>query len=212
MSSDSPSPLRPPIRITPTVKIALMAWVVLGIGAYVLSSINSAPTKVHDDDGKSIDGAAIRPDSSDSGRSELLVELEAAREESRQLAERLNRLETGVDTAPVNKRQSSTAKSEQAVQKARLVALTAEVNSVTADLGKLKKLQSEWTALEAKLLNGEAGRRISGSPQHLQLVIDLWQRERPSSDSIVQWESELSALSESIIDPTAEQTTIEITE
>ena len=32
------------------------------------------------------------------------------------------------------------------------------------------------------MLKGAAGSRIVGSPEHLQLVVDIWQRERPSAE------------------------------
>ena len=44
MSSDSPSLLRFKEKITPTIRMVVFTWVVLGIGGYVLLSINSANT------------------------------------------------------------------------------------------------------------------------------------------------------------------------
>ncbi len=214
MSSDSPSPLRPRFGVSPTMRITLLAWLVVAIGGYTLLSGNSAnPANVRHDDENTIPKIpADLPNNIDAGNPELLAELEAAREESRRLTERINRLENGVGGSAGNNEQPQVAKSDRAVQKAKLVALTAEVNSATVYLGKLRKLQTGWRALEATLLNGEAGRKISGSPQHLQLVVDLWQRERPSSDRIVQWESELNALSDTISQPASEQATITITD
>ena len=213
MSSDSPSQLRPRFAVTPTMKIVVLAWLVLVIGGGFLFSINNSNTAVvRDNENKTSKSPADLPGNVDSGSPELSAELEAAYEEVRRLTEQINRQKPGVGGAPGINEPTRFAKSEQAVQKANLVALTAEVNSVAAYLSKLKKLQTDWAAFEATLLNGEAGRRISGSPKHLQLVVDLWQRERPSAERIGQWESELTVLSEPISQPSADQATIAITE
>ena len=95
MSTDSPSSLRPRFVVTPTMRITLLAWGVVLIGAFVLHSINSANTTALRDDvnitKKGLDDLII---DRESGRTELQADLGDAREESRVLTERINHLET----------------------------------------------------------------------------------------------------------------------
>ncbi|GEM_PF-1441076 len=213
MSTDSPSTLRPRFLITPTVKIAFLAWALLFIGAFVLYEINSTHTAALRDDmnttRKSLDD--LRADR-ESGNPELQAELNQAREESRSLSDRINQLESSLGQESIVSPEQSLTASELAVQKANAAKHHALANAAVRDLGKLKTLQMEWAALEAKLMNGQEGARLAGSAKHLQRVTDVLHQERPTAEQIVEWESRLTPLTEPFTLAAAESTPVAITE
>lgn len=213
MSVDWPWLLRYKEKITPAVQLGCLAWVFLTVGAYGLYSINSArPTPLPDavNNPPKSPGDVRPPHASDSP--ELQTDLDRANrqlsiltQENRELASQLER------EGEVNRRNSIT-ESQLAVTKAKTAALAAQAKTAAFDLGKIKQFQTDWAALEASLLKGEAGRRIVASPEQLQLVVDIWQRERPSADTIAGWETELNALTQPITQVTPDQATISITD
>ena len=114
------------------------------------------------------------------------------------LSERLSRLETTLNQGGEVDEKISLSKSARAVQKVKAAALSTQAKAANRDMTTLKSLQAEWTALETSLLETDSGRRIVGSPKHLERVIELWGHERPSVDQMVEWETQLSALTEPI--------------
>ena len=108
--------------------------------------------------------------------------------------------------------QGSLTESELAVRKANAAKHAAIANAAMRDMGKLKNLQREWAALEAILMNGQAGNRIAGSAKYFPLVVDIWQRKRPTAEQIVDWEDELNPLTEPLTQAASESTTISITD
>ena len=104
------------------------------------------------------------------------------------------------------------AQIERAVRQARLAELSAQSNAAARHLGKLKSLQSEWGALEADLLQGDAGRRIAASSEHFRLASDVLQRERPTAQQIAHWEQQLNALAEPVADAASGNKTIAVTD
>lgn len=213
MSSDSPSLLRFKEKITPTIRMAIFTWVVLGIGGYVLMSINSANTTALRDDmiktEKSLN--ALRTDH-ESGNPELQAEFDRARQELSSLTDRITRMESAVGGKTGISDRGNLTQSELAVRKADAAKHAAIANAAVRDLGKLKNLQMEWAALEATVTNGQAGNRIAGSAKHFPMVVDIWQRKRPTAEQIVDWESELTPLTEPLTQAGAESSTISITD
>ncbi len=134
--------------------------------------------------------------------------------ETESLAQRISRLETalGNDISDRVVERTSVSKSERAVQKVKAASLAADAATAIRHFGKLKKLQTNWAALEAALLQSDSGRRIAGNPKQLQLVFDIWQRSRPSAEQMVQWERQLTALTEVIDDNASDETVISITD
>lgn len=197
MSSGSPSTLRPRVPLTPGLKTGIVAWVVLMIGAFVLSSINSSKTEALRVDvnqtRKSIED--LRTDH-EIGNPQLQSDLNLAREESRSLTERINQLESALGEDSVVSIERDLTKSELAVQRANAAKHQATAGAVVRDLGKLKSLQMEWAAFESQFLTGPAGCRVAGSVKHLEQVVELLQKERPTAEKIVEWESQLNPLVE----------------
>jgi len=86
-------------------------------------------------------------------------------------------------------------KSRQAVEHAKVAVLHAEVTTSRDRLQKLKNLHASWTARQGSLLTGDPGKRIAGSPTHLDLVAGLLSRERPTDADLLKWEVQLESLS-----------------
>ena len=213
MSSDSPSLLRFKEKITPTIRMAVFTWAVLGIGGYVLMSINSANTTALRDDmnktNKSLN--ALRTDH-ESGNPELQAEFDRARQGLSLATDRITRMESALGGETGISDRGSVTQSELAVRKADAAKHAAIANAAVRDLGKLKKTQTEWAALEATLMNGQAGNRIAGSAKHFPLVVDIWQRQRPTVEQIGNLERELNPLTELLTQAATESTTISITD
>ncbi len=213
MSSDSPSLLRFKEKITPTIRMAVFTWAVLGIGGYVLMSINSAnTTAVRDDVINAKKGLDDLIEDHKSGRTEIQEKFDDARKDSSDLTERITRMESALGGETGISDRGNLTQSELAVRKADAAKHAAIANAAVRDLGKLKKTQTEWAALEATLSNGQAGNRIAGSNKHFPMVVDIWQRQRPKAEQIVDWESELTPLTEPLTQAGAESTTFAITD
>ncbi len=213
MSLDIPSLLRFREKISPTIRMAVFTWVVLGIGGYMLMSINSANTSaLRHDMIKTNNGLnALRTDH-DSGNPELQSRLDRTQQQLNLVTDRITRLESALGGETGISDRGSLTQSELAVQKANAAKHAATANAAVRDLGKLKKLQIEWAALEATLTNGQAGKRIAGSAKHFPIVLDIWQRQRPTVEQIVNWESELTPLAETFTQAGADSTTPSITD
>lgn len=213
MSLNSQSLLRFKQKITPTVRLAFLMWGVLGIGGYMLMSINSTNTTVlRDDINKTRESLNDLRADHESGDPEMLSELDRARQELSVVTDRITHMESALGGQSRISDLSNLAQSEQAVLKANTAKHSATANAAVRDLGKLKDLQMEWAVLDAALMNGPAGHRIAGSAKHFPLVVDLWQSERPTAEQIVDWERELDPLTEPLLQAAADSTTIAITE
>ena len=207
MSGDSPVPMRSRLIITPAVRVMFLIWIVVLIGAYVLYSMYDAKTNaIREDVTKTQKGLVGLQSQVDAGRPEQ------ASQETESLAQRISRLETALGNDSGIVERTSISKSERAVQKVKAASLAADAATASRHLDKLKKLQSDWAALEAALLQSDSGKRIAGSPKQLQLVFDIWQRARPSAEQMVQWERQLTALTEVIDDNAADADVISITD
>ena len=213
MSSNSPSLLRSPFSVTPTMRITLFAWGIVMIGAFLLHSINSAnTTALRDDVIKTQEGLANLKTEHEAGSPELQSELNQARMESSLVSERIARLESALGGESSIADRSSLTQSELAVRKADAAKHTAIANAAVRDLGKLKNLQTEWAAIEGTLMNGQAGNRIAGSAKHLSTFVDIQQRQRPTAEQMVDWEAELNPLTEPFTQGAPESIMISITD
>ncbi len=199
--------------MTPGLRIGILAWGVLVIGAFVLYSINNSKTDaLHSDMKKTWDNLyAIRSDF-DSSKPEILSMLNQLRAESSLLTERINELESALGEASTKKVERDLTKSELAVQRANAAKHESMANAVVSDLGKVKSLQVEWTALESALLHESAGSRIAGSAKHLEQFVEIMQQVRPTADQIAEWESQLNPLMEPFAQSNSESTPVVITE
>ena len=213
MSSGSPSTLSARFPLTPGLRIGILAWGVLLIGAFVQYSINNSKTEaLHIDVKKTWDNLhAIRSDY-DSSKPEILTMLNQLRAESSLLTERINELESALGEASTKKVERDLTMSELAVQRANAAKHESIANDVVSDLGKLKSLQAEWTALESALLHESAGCRIAGSAKHLERFIEILQQVRPTAEQIAEWESQLNPLMEPFAQANSESTPVVITE
>jgi hypothetical protein len=213
MSSGSPSTLRPRFPLTPGLKIGIVAWVVLMIGAFVLSSINSSKTEaLHDDVNqarKSIEDLWI---DHKSGNPEMKKALTDIRHDCGSLTERISQLESALGEDSVVSLERDLTKSKLAVQRANAAKHEAIANAVIRDLGKLKSLQTEWATLESQFLNGPVGGRVAGSIKHLEQVVELLQKERPAAEKIVEWESQLNPLVEPFTQVGSDSSIVAITD
>jgi len=85
-------------------------------------------------------------------------------------------------------------KSRQAVELAKVAVLHSEVTTTRERVQKLKTLHAAWTARQGSLLIADSGKRIAGSPTHLDLVAGLLSRERATDGDLLQWELQLESL------------------
>ena len=119
MSSDSPSLLRFKEKITPTIRMAVFTWAVLGIGGYVLMSINSAnTTAVRDDVINAKKGLDDLIEDHKSGRTEIQEKFDDARKDSSDLTERITRMESALGGETGISNRGNLTRSELAVRKA----------------------------------------------------------------------------------------------
>ena len=207
MSANSPIPIRPRFTLTPAVRKVGILWLALAVGAIVLYSIYDTKTTAPHDDGpetpKGIAGLQVEVATDHSKQSSPEIE---------SLAQRLSLLETALGNDSGIAARASVTKSERAVQKVKAASLAADAATATRHLGKLKKLQTDWAALEAALLQSDSGRRIAGNPKQLKLVFEIWQRSRPSAEQMVKWERQLTALTEVVEDNPSDETVVSITD
>lgn len=195
------------------MRIMVLVWLILVVGAFVLHSMNEARTAALREDLQNTNSsiAGLRSDV-EAGRPQLQAELDRARQESTALAERLVRLETVLgDEGGLDERVDE-AQSERAVRQAKLADLAAQGEAASRHLGKLKSLQTDWAATEAAVLRGEPGRRIAASPEHFAVAMDIFLRERPTAQQIVRWEQQLTALTAPVTQAAADKTVIAITD
>lgn len=203
MSSDSKSDIQPKVIVTPFWKTVIQSWVFVGILAFLTWTQYSRDVMWGIFTGETPKSTSRK--SADSGQSNQ----SQSTADSNTLQERVSRLESVRNLSGESDERNSISKSTQAVQKAKAAALFSQAKAATRDLTALKSMQAEWTALEASLLRTDSGKRIVGSPKHLERVLELWGRDRPSVDQIVEWETQLSALTEPI-SSTDEKATISV--
>lgn len=84
--------------------------------------------------------------------------------------------------------------SKSAVERAQTAVLVAEIKGSRERLRKVKALEAAWQAQTPTVTGGDSGRRIAASPSHLKPAFDLLERERPTADRLLQWETQLEAL------------------
>ncbi|MBL8826770.1 MAG: hypothetical protein JNM18_07265 [Planctomycetaceae bacterium] len=89
---------------------------------------------------------------------------------------------------------ASLAESKQAVQRAQAAGLTVQIKAHRERIQKLKAMDAAWQVKAPALLTGEAGRRIVASPPHWEIAQTVWERDRPTTEQLLQWEVQLEAL------------------
>ena len=89
---------------------------------------------------------------------------------------------------------SSVAESGRAIERAQTAALAAQIKSSRERVQKLKALDAAWQAKAPSLMTDDSGRRITASPPHLAIALGVLERDRPTSEQLLQWELQLEEL------------------
>jgi hypothetical protein len=88
--------------------------------------------------------------------------------------------------------------SQRAVSRVQAANLAAQVMSSRQRLADLKALDAQWQVQLASLLSGEPGRKVIASPAQLELLHGVLERERPTTDQIRLWETQVTELANPI--------------
>lgn len=82
----------------------------------------------------------------------------------------------------------------RALADVKLAQARERMSQLQAQLERLKQHQAQWQSRSATLLGGEPGRRIAGSAAHLNVAVELFERELATPVELVSWEQQLKAL------------------
>ncbi len=133
-----------------------------------------------------------------SGQQGTQAGLEELRSESQALLQRLDEMErlSSVGEVRVSGRQPSSddAESKRAVERARVAVLAAQAKSSQERIAKLQELTAEWQARLLTVTTGDIGRRIAGSPPHIELTAEIIDYPLPDADTVLQWQLQMEAL------------------
>ena len=199
MSTADPNPISVQNYFGPTLKYFLLVWLVMVAGGAALLYWTDRQTSVLKDDLNSVkqSSESLR-ETVAQGHPALMTEVTQLRQQLQAATQRLSGLESTLGNYNGQFEQladrSSEAQSRQAVQRAKVAVVAAQVKSARDRLQQLKSLLSAWQAQEASLVTGDLGRRIVASPAHFALAMGIAEEERPTSDKLLEWELELDAL------------------
>ena len=194
----------------PGTRRMLILWAVVVVTCYVFYEfVDKKHSVIRDDlqDARTtVDKLTKRVDE---GNPAVTSELNSLKDEFQRLSQEFDRYGRALGTYDDQFRrladQITTAESERAVARAQVAGLATQVRVVRQQLDKLKSLEADWEAQMASLLDGEEGRRIAGSPSHLQIVLAVLERERPTSEEILLWETQVQELAAPIDRALADQ-------
>jgi len=191
-SGDSPASDRPPGLLPPTTRMMLLTWGIVCLAGYTLYQVTSrqsadirqglSATQVTLSDLDQRLGAGDNSATTEIETMRQRVEefdrtLSTQREQFRQLADRADE-----------------AKSRQAVDRAKVAVLQADVTGMRSRLQKLKGLHAQWTAQTGTLLTGDLGRKIVASPPHFALLTGILDGEQLTDADLQKWEVQLESL------------------
>jgi hypothetical protein len=191
-NSPRPSPSWWNLLATPTVRSMVLTWVIIivvGYGLYVLTgrrddelrqTLSSTQSSIGDLDKR------LRQ-----GDSSAIAEIEAMR---KQVQEFDRVLGAQRDQFHQLSARADEVKSRKAVEHAKAAVLQADVTASRGRLQKIKSVHAAWTARSSSLMTGDSGRKIAASPAHVDLVVDLLERPRPTDADLQKWELQLESL------------------
>lgn len=183
----------------PTLKYFLLVWLVMVAGGAALLYWTDRQTSVLKDDLNSVkqSSASLR-ETVAQGQPALMTEVTQLRQQLQTATQRLSGLESTLGTYNGQLEQlavqASESQSRQAVERAKVAVIGAQVKTARERLQKLKAILSAWQAQEASLMSGDLGRRIAASPAHMALALGIVEEERPTSETLLEWELELESL------------------
>jgi len=191
-SGDSPASDRPPGLLPPTTRMMLLTWGIVCLGGYTLYQVTSRQSA---DIRQGLSATQVTLSDLDqrlrAGDSSAITEIETMRQ-------RVEEFDRTLSTQREQFRQladrADEAKSRQAVDRAKVAVLQADVTGMRSRLQKLKGLHAQWTAQTGTLLTGDLGRKIVASPPHFALLTGILDGEQLTDADLQKWEVQLESL------------------
>lgn len=199
MSTADPNPITVRTYFGPTLKYFLLIWLVMIAGGAALLYWTDRKTSVLRDDLTSVKHSSEQlRETVAQGNPALMTEVTQLRQQLQAATQKLGGLESTLGSYNGQFEQladrSSEAQSRHAVERAKVAVVAAQVKSARERLQKLKTLLTAWRAQEASLLTGDLGRRIVTSPAHFALATAILEEDRPTPETVLEWELKLDAL------------------
>ena len=171
--------------IRPTMRKLILTWLVIAIAFWVFERNTRQQTAALQNDLISAKSAIATLDTRiQQGDTSVIAEMELMRKRVADFDSHFRLLSERVDEA----------KSNQAVERAKVADVRRESSVALSRLQALRKLVADWTAKTSGLMTGDSGRRIASSPVHVKLVDELAGRERPTEVELTAWSDALDAL------------------
>ena len=191
-SEDSPTSDRPSGLLPPTTGMMLLTWGIVCLAGYTLYQITSRQSA---DIRQGLSVTQMTLSDLDqrlrAGDNTAITEIETMRK-------RVEEFDRTLNTQREQFRQladrADEAKSRQAVDRAKVAVLQADVTGMRSQLQKLKSLHAQWTAQKGTLLTGDPGRKIVASPSHFALLAGILDGDQLSDADLQKWEVQLESL------------------
>lgn len=199
MSTGGPSPDQSPRLWTPTWRVAAIVWAVMVVSFWAFYEfIDGKHSAVRSDLEATQSTVDQLSQQVREGNPEVESELSTLKGDFQQMSQQFENYGRSLGSYDEQFRrladQISTAESERAVARAEVAGLSTQVGTIRDRLTKLKRLDAEWQARMASLMTGEAGQRIVGSPAHLELLVNVLDEQRPTTEEIRLWETQVEEL------------------
>ena len=171
--------------IRPTMRKLILTWLVIAFAFWMFERNTRQQTAALQHDLTSAKSAIATLDTRiQQGDTSVIAEMELMRKKVADFDSHFRLLSERVDEA----------KSNQAVERAKVADVRRDSSVALSRLQALKKLVADWTARTSGLMTGDSGRRIASSPAHVTMVDDLLSRERPTEVELTGWSDALDAL------------------
>jgi chromosome segregation ATPase len=174
----------------------LITWAVMFVlGYFYFEHIDQKHTKVRDDleaTQTSVDQLSKKVQAGDPA---VNSELSTLKEELSRLTQQIDTHKQALGDYQDNR---SLESSQRAVSRVQAANLAAQVMASRQRLADLKALDAQWQVQVATLLSGEAGRRVVASPAQLELLHGVLERQRPTTDQIRMWDTQVTELASPI--------------
>ena len=188
--------------IRPTMRKLILTWLVIAMAFWVFERNTRQQTTALQHDVKSAKSSIdILRTRLQQGDTSVIAEMESMRQKFADFESGFRLLSERVDEA----------KSNQAVERAKVADLRRESSVALSRLQALRKLVANWTAKTSGLMTGDSGRRIGSSPAHVTMIDDLLGRERPTEVELTGWSDALDALTPPLESTPEEKSDIVIT-
>ncbi|MCA9010475.1 MAG: hypothetical protein KDB01_12050, partial [Planctomycetaceae bacterium] len=143
--------------IRPTMRKLILTWLVIAIAFWVFERNTRQQTAALQNDLISAKSAIATLDTRiQQGDTSVIAEMELMRKRVADFDSHFRLLSERVDEA----------KSNQAVERAKVADVRRESSVALSRLQALRKLVADWTAKTSGLMTGDSGRRIASSPVH----------------------------------------------